>query len=93
MAAMPIVLNKASEGNYPRLIAKGAIWDYVDTPPAILTFPDLSGRGTERVMAAQQLIFQSLSINAAGAAPVSHEALIVIRGCSCRHRSAARRPP
>lgn len=65
MAAMPIVLNKASEGNYPRLIAKGAIWDYVDTPPAILTFPDLSGRGTERVMSAQGLVFQSLSINAA----------------------------
>jgi hypothetical protein len=65
MAAMPIVLNKASEGNYPRLIAKGAIWDYVETPPAILTFPDLSGRGTERVMAGQGLVFQSLSVNPA----------------------------
>ena len=65
MSAMPIITRKAQEGNAPLVIAKGAIWDYTDTKPEIIVFPDLSGRGTTRVLDARQLIFQSLNVSPA----------------------------
>jgi len=66
MSAMPIVMRRAEDGNQPLLIAKGAIWEYSGpTPPQFAAFPDLSGRATARVMAARQLIFQSLSVSPA----------------------------
>lgn len=65
MSAMPIITRKASDGNTPLLIAKGAIWDYNETPPNIIEFPDLGPRANARILAARQLIFQSMSVNPA----------------------------
>jgi hypothetical protein len=65
MSAMPIIVRKASDGNTPLLIAKGAIWDFTEQPPGIITFPDLGPRANGRILAARQLIFQSLSVNPA----------------------------
>lgn len=66
MSAMPIVVRKAEEGNAPLIIAKAAIWDYSgQQPPNIIEFPDLSARANSRVLAARQLIFQSMSVNPA----------------------------
>jgi hypothetical protein len=65
MSAMPIITRKASDGNTPLLIAKGAIWDFNEQPPNIIEFPDLGPRANARILAARQLIFQSLSVNPA----------------------------
>ena len=66
MSAMPIILKEAGD-NAPMLLAKGAIWEYDKggRPPAFATFPDLSGRGTTRVMDARALIQSSLNVNPA----------------------------
>jgi hypothetical protein len=65
MTAMPIVLDKAQEGNGTRIIAKGAFWRYTDQKPEILVMPSLHERGAMRVSNARQLIFQSLNVSPA----------------------------
>jgi hypothetical protein len=64
MSAMPIIA-RAPGSNAPLIVAKGAIWEQAPNEVQMLTFPDLSGRATARVQAAQSLIFQSLSVNPA----------------------------
>jgi hypothetical protein len=66
MSAMPIIMKEAGD-NSPMLLAKGAIWEYDKggKPPQFAAFPDLSGRGTTRVMDARALIQSSLNVNPA----------------------------
>lgn len=63
--AMPIIRRTPGEGNSPLVLNLAAIWDAPDKGVEFLVFPDLSQRANARIMAATQVIFQSLGINPA----------------------------
>jgi hypothetical protein len=63
--AMPIITRKPGEGNAPLILNLAAIWDIAPDDIKFMAFPDLSQRANARIMAATQVIFQSLGVNPA----------------------------
>ncbi len=63
--AMPIIRRTPETGNAPFILNLAAVWDAKPGDVEFLAFPDLSQRANARIMAATQVIFQSLGINPA----------------------------
>lgn len=64
-SAMPIIARTPSEGAKPLVLNLAAIWDIPPNDVKFMAFPDLSARANARIIAATQLIFQSLSVTPA----------------------------